>query len=169
MTGKSITLIVNNQPCRLELGDRHGAVKNSHSLAHTLRENLGLTGTKLECGKGECGACTILIDGKAVLSCLTLTIECDGKRITTIEGLEDPQTGELDPVQQSFLDSGAFQCGYCTPGIIMSVKALLDTTAASEEGKIEEALSGHYCRCISHYHVLDAVKKLCQKAGNENG
>jgi carbon-monoxide dehydrogenase small subunit len=86
-------------------------------------------------------------------------VECDGKNITTIEGLEDPQSGKLDPVQQSFLESGAFQCGFCTPGMIMSVKALLNQKPLPTEEEIKEALSGHYCRCISHYHVLEAVTK----------
>lgn len=169
MSGKSITLIVNDQHYVLDIGNQFNDVKASHSLAYTLRESLGLTGTKAECNKGECGACTVLMEGKPVLSCLTLTLECDGKRITTIEGLEDPQTGDLDPVQQSFLESGAFQCGFCTPGMIMSVKALLNTNASPTDQDVLEALSGHYCRCISHYHVLDAVQKICKKAGNIDG
>ena len=111
------------------------------------------------------------MEGEPVLSCLILTIECDGKSITTIEGLENPQTGELDLVQQSFIDSGAFQCGFCTPGMIMSVKALLGENSSPTDEEIKETLSGHYCRCISHYHVLDAVAGavLLPKAGDMDG
>ena len=159
MSERFVTLIVNNQRYELSVGNRTEDVHSSHTLAHTLRETLGLTGTKVGCDKGECGACTVLLEGKPVLSCLTLTVECDGKNITTIEGLEDPQSGKLDPVQQSFLESGAFQCGFCTPGMIMSVKALLNQKPLPTEEEIKEALSGHYCRCISHYHVLEAVTK----------
>jgi carbon-monoxide dehydrogenase small subunit len=159
MSERFVTLIVNNQRYELRVGNRPEDVRPSHTLAHTLRETLGLTGTKVGCDKGECGACTVLLEGKPVLSCLTLTVECDGKNITTIEGLEDPQSGKLDPVQQSFLESGAFQCGFCTPGMIMSVKALLNQKPLPTEEEIKEALSGHYCRCISHYHVLEAVTK----------
>ena len=159
MSERFVTLIVNNQRYELSVGNRTEDVHLSHTLSHTLRETLGLTGTKVGCDKGECGACTVLLEGKPVLSCLTLTVECDGKNITTIEGLEDPQSGKLDPVQQSFLESGAFQCGFCTPGMIMSVKALLNQKPLPTEEEIKEALSGHYCRCISHYHVLEAVTK----------
>jgi len=163
MPGNYITLTVNKQKFELTVGERHDEVKPSHTLAHTLRESLGLTGTKVGCDKGECGACTVLLEGKPVLSCLTLTVECDGKSITTIEGLEEQQSGELDPVQQAFLESGAFQCGFCTPGMIMSVKALLSRGSLPTDGEIREALSGHYCRCISHYHVLEAVSRALHK------
>ncbi len=127
------------------------------TLLDVLREELGLTGTKKGCDKGACGACTVLIDGKAVLSCLTLAVECEGKAITTIEGLANRETGELDPLQQAFIDKTAFQCGFCTPGIIMSAKALLEDNPAPTEEEVKDALSGNYCRCISHYHVLEAV------------
>ena len=163
MSEQLIALIVNNKRYDLEVGDRPNAVDPAHTLSHTLRETLGLTGTKIGCDKGECGACTVLIDGEPVLSCLTLTVECDGKSITTIEGLEDSKTGELDPVQQSFIESGAFQCGFCTPGMIMSVKALFSGNPSPTDPEIGEALSGHYCRCISHYHVLEAVAKSIAK------
>jgi carbon-monoxide dehydrogenase small subunit len=128
-----------------------------HTLAHTLRETLGLTGTKIACDHGACGSCTVLIDGEPVLSCMTLTVECDGKSITTIEGLKDQETGELDPLQQAFIDNTAFQCGFCTPGIIMSAKALLDKNPSPTEEEVKQELAGHYCRCISHYEVIKAV------------
>jgi carbon-monoxide dehydrogenase small subunit len=97
------------------------------------------------------------MDGKAVLSCMTLTVECGEKNITTIEGLRDPETGALDPLQQAFIDEGAFQCGFCTPGIIMSAKALLLENGAPTEYEVKEALSGNFCRCITHYQVVRAV------------
>ena len=101
----------------------------------------------------------------AVRSCITLTVDCDGKHITTIEGLQDPLTGALDPIQQAFLDKYAFQCGYCTPGIIMATKALLDKTPHPDDGEIKEALSGNFCRCISQYHVFEAIGEVVGKVG----
>lgn len=152
-----LNLTVNGEVYELRIGNGHGEVDPAHTLAHTIRETLNLTGTKVGCDNGACGACTVIMDGKAVLSCLILTIECDGKSITTIEGLADPRTGALDPIQQSFVDHTAFQCGYCTPGIIMSIKALLHKNHSPTEQEVKESLSGHYCRCISHYHVVEAV------------
>jgi carbon-monoxide dehydrogenase small subunit len=99
----------------------------------------------------------VIIDGKAMLACMTLTVECHGKKITTIEGLGDPTAGRLDPLQQAFIDYTAFQCGFCTPGMIMSAKALLDVNPSPTKEDVNEALSGHFCRCISHYHVAEAV------------
>ena len=122
---RSISLTVNGKVHELEIGKRPDQVDPAHTLAFTLRETLGLTGTKIACDGGACGCCTVLMDGKAVLSCMTLTIECNGKSVTTIEGLSDP-SGELHPLQQAFVDETAFQCGFCTPGIIMSAKWLLD-------------------------------------------
>ena len=101
----------------------------------------------------------VILDGNAVLSCMTLTVECDGKHITTIEGLQEESTGRLDPLQQAFVDSTAFQCGFCTPGIIMTAKAFLNERPHPTREEIKEALSGNYCRCISHYHVIDAVSE----------
>ena len=103
-------------------GAKPGEISPSHTLSQTLRETLGLTGTKISCDEGACGCCTVIMDGKAVLSCKILTIECDGKTITTIEGLRDPKTGALDPLQQAFIDHTAFQCGFCTPGMIMTAR-----------------------------------------------
>jgi aerobic carbon-monoxide dehydrogenase small subunit len=140
------------------MGGGSGKVEPSHTLTHTLRETLGLTGTKVSCDHGACGSCTVLIDGEPRLSCMTLTVECDGRTITTIEGLADPAGGALDPLQQSFIDHNAFQCGFCTPGMILSARALLNENPAPTEDQVKEALSGHFCRCISHYQVVRAVR-----------
>ncbi len=162
-----INLTVNGQPYQLEMGNQSGDVGPSETLAYTLRETLGLTGTKIGCDHGACGACTVLMDGKAILSCMVLTIEADGRSITTVEGLRDPTTGRLDPLQQAFIDHTAFQCGFCTPGILMSAKALLTENSSPTEQEVKEALSGNYCRCISHYHVLDAVMAMTRQRGSE--
>ena len=159
---RSISLTVNGKVYELEVGTRPDQVDPAHTLAFTLRETLGLTGTKIACDGGACGCCTVLMDGKAVLSCTTLTIECNGKSVTTIEGLSNP-SGELDPLQQSFIDETAFQCGFCTPGIIMSAKWLLGENPSPTEDEVKEALSGNFCRCISHYHVVRAVMAASRK------
>ncbi|MBN2059239.1 MAG: molybdopterin-dependent oxidoreductase [Deltaproteobacteria bacterium] len=157
---RSIRLHVNGKVHDLIVGRD---IKPSHTLAHTLRETLGLTGTKIACDHGGCCSCTVIIEGEPVLSCMTLTIECDGKSITTIEGLKDQKTGELNSLQQSFVDHSAFQCGFCTPGMIMSSQALLDTKPDPSEEEVREALSGHYCRCISHYEVIGAVMDVAKE------
>lgn len=154
----SVSLTVNGELYELE-------VDPSHTLVHTLRETLGLTGTKVGCDYGACGACTVLIDGKTAQSCSMLTVKCDGKSITTIEGLEDLKTGKLHPLQQAFIDNTAFQCGFCTPGQIMSAKALLDENPSPMEEDVKQALAGHFCRCISHYMVIKAVMEASQKRG----
>jgi aerobic-type carbon monoxide dehydrogenase small subunit (CoxS/CutS family) len=160
---KSIHLTVNGQEHELDIGLRPGQIDPAHTLVYTLRETLGLTGTKAACGQGACGACTVIMDGRAVNSCKILTVECDGKSITTIEGLRDSKTGELDPLQQAFIEHAAFQCGFCTPGIIMTSKALLNENPHPTEEEIKEALSGNYCRCVSHYHVLRAVLSVAER------
>jgi aerobic-type carbon monoxide dehydrogenase small subunit (CoxS/CutS family) len=152
-----LNLTVNGKVHELKIGTDPDQVDPAHTLAHTLRETLGLTGTKVSCDHGACGCCTVLMDGKAVLSCMTLTVECDGKQITTIEGLGDSKTGKIDPLQQAFIDYAAFQCGFCTPGTIMSAKALLFEKPLPTEEDVKEGLSGNFCRCISHYHVVKAV------------
>ncbi len=153
-----VSLMVNGVHRRLGVGDEPGQVAPSHTLSQTLRETLGLTGTKVSCDRGACGACTVIMDGEAVLSCMLLTVECDGRSITTVEGLSDPVTGALDPLQEAFIEHGAFQCGFCTPGILMSAKALLLRDPAPSTEAVQEALSGNFCRCITHYHVLEAVE-----------
>ena len=160
MQGKTrINLEVNGKPYELMIGKD---ILSSDTLAETLRNNLGLLGTKISCDRGACGACTVILNGKAVLSCMKLTVECDGMSLTTIEGLEDPKTGQLDPLQQSFIDHTAFQCGFCTPGIIMTVKALLNNKPKPTEDEIKLALSGNFCRCIAHYEVLKAVTAVIE-------
>ncbi len=159
-----VHITVNGEIFELDFGRGSGQVQPSHTLIHTIRETLGLTGTKISCGQGACGACTVIMDGKAVLSCQILTVECDGKTITTIEGLRDRNAGALDPLQQAFIDHTAFQCGFCTPGMIMTARALLNENPHPTEDEIKEALSGNFCRCISHYHVLRAVGSVSEKA-----
>jgi carbon-monoxide dehydrogenase small subunit len=160
MNKGNINITVNGKPHQLMVGKD---IQPQDTLAHTLRETLGYTGTKIACDHGACGACTVLMDGEAVLSCTLLTVECDGRNITTIEGLEDTKTGELHPVQQAFIDYTAFQCGFCTPGIIMSTKALLDKNPSPTEEEIKQELAGHYCRCGSQYLVLRAIQSLAEK------
>lgn len=159
---RSIHLTVNGEVYELDMGGKPGQIDPAHTLVYTLRETLGLTGTKAACGEGACGACAVIMDGKAVNSCKILTIECDGRTVTTIEGLRDPKTGALDPLQQAFIKHAAFQCGFCTPGIIMTSKALLNENPHPTEDEIKEALSGNFCRCVSHYHVVRAVLSIAE-------
>jgi len=125
-------------------------------LIDVLRNKLGLTGVKEGCGEGECGACTVLIDGDAVNSCLVMAVQARGKKIITIEGLE--KNGELDPLQSAFIENGAVQCGYCTPGMIMSAKALLIKNPKPSEEEIREAIAGNICRCTGYNNIVKAVK-----------
>ena len=164
-SNSNIRIVINGKTHELQIGDGPDAVSPNHTLAYTLRETLGLTGTKVSCDHGACGACTVHMDGNAVFSCLILTIECDGREITTIEGLSDPKTGSIDPLQQSFIDHTAFQCGFCTPGMIMSAKALLNENPHPTEEEVKEALSGNFCRCICHYQVLRAIDAAASKGG----
>jgi carbon-monoxide dehydrogenase small subunit len=124
-------------------------------LVDVLRERLALTGTKYGCGMGECGACTVLLNGRAVYACLTLAIEAHGQEITTIEGLA--RGGELDPIQRSIADAGGVQCGYCTPGMILAARALLDENPRPSEAEVRAALSGNLCRCTGYTKIIEAV------------
>ncbi|MEC9487862.1 MAG: (2Fe-2S)-binding protein [Halanaerobium sp.] len=128
------------------------------SLVEMLRERLDLLGTKEGCGNGECGACTILMDGEAVRSCLVLAAEADGSEIITIEGLNSPEG--LHPIQEAFLAEDAVQCGFCTPGFVMAVKSLLDRADNPTEEEVKEALGGHLCRCTGYEAIFRAVKRL---------
>jgi carbon-monoxide dehydrogenase small subunit len=127
------------------------------TLLELLREELEMTGTKYGCGSGECGACTVLVNGKAVNSCLFPAVEIDGATVTTIEGLSKA-SGELHPLQTAFIEQGAVQCGYCTPGMLMSAKALLDENPNPTEDEIRHALAGNFCRCTGYVQIVDAVK-----------
>lgn len=131
------------------------------SLAQFLREKLYLTGTKIGCGKGECGACTVIMDGKAVTSCIIPVMRAEGSRIQTIEGLANG--AKLHPLQEAFIEEGAIQCGFCTPGMIMSAKALLDRNPEPEKTEIREALGGNICRCTGYVNIENAVVSAVEK------
>jgi carbon-monoxide dehydrogenase small subunit len=135
-------------------------VEPHRTLLEVLREDIGLTGAKEGCGLGACGACTVLVDGAPFLSCLTLAVEVPGKRITTIEGLV--KEGGPDPVQTAFIEHGAIQCGFCTPGSILSAKALLDRNPHASREKIEEVLAGNLCRCTGYQKIVEAVESLVE-------
>jgi len=161
---EEVTFKVNGLQYSFSIGDHFGQILPSETLLDTLRNRLGLTGAKGACRQGACGCCTVIIDGDAVPSCEVLTADCEGKEIRTIEGLAKPD-GTLDPIQQAFIEYYAFQCGFCTPGIIMASRALLDKNPHATREEIGEALSGNYCRCISQYHVFDALESLTQRKG----
>lgn len=161
---RRITLLVNGKSAEVEVGPE---VYATQTLASTLREIMGLTGTKIGCNHGECGVCTVLIDGEPVCSCMVLTVECDGKNITTIEGLQDAQRGKLHPIQRAFIDNFGFQCGFCTPGIIMSTKALLYRNPNPTEQEIKEALSGNLCRCGNYPDILGSVYLAAKRMRGE--
>lgn len=154
-----IRLIVNGNPYELK-------VKPHWTLAFILREKLGLTGTKIGCDRGSCGICTVIVDGKPIYSCMMLAVDADGRNIVTIEGLSDGIM--LNPVQQAFVDNDASQCGYCTPGFIMSAKALLDSNPAPTRDEVREAFSGHICICGHTKKVVDAVL-ACAERNRQNG
>jgi aerobic carbon-monoxide dehydrogenase small subunit len=134
----------------------HVAVSPTAYLIDVLRETIGLLGTKKGCGIGDCGACTVLIDGKPALACLTLAVACAGKDITTIEGIS--KGSELHPVQKAFIDKGAVQCGFCTPGMVLSSKALLDENPRPTREEIKTALAGNLCRCTGYVKIVEAVE-----------
>ena len=133
------------------------------SLAETIRGRLHLTGAKVSCGRGECGSCTVLLDGRAVYSCLTITNACAGASVTTIEGLASP--GELHPVQRAFIDHDAVQCGFCTPGQVMAAVALLTANAAPDESEVKRAMSGNLCRCGTYPRIVAAINAAAGQLG----
>lgn len=136
-------------------------IEPKRTLLEVLREEIGLTGTKEVCDLGTCGACTVLIDKKPVLSCLTLAVTCKGKEITTIEGLKKGET--LHPLQASFIQKGAIQCGMCTPGMILSAKALLDGTPHPTESEVRTAIAGNLCRCTGYVKIIEAILAASQR------
>jgi len=150
MSKQEIALNVNGVDYELK-------VNVTATLADVLREEIGLTGTKIMCNEGECGACTVLINGTPVLSCMMLAIEAEGKEILTIEGMADPDTGELHPIQKAFAERSGMQCGVCTPGMILTAKALIDENPDPTEGEVREALSGNLCRCGNYQRITECV------------
>jgi carbon-monoxide dehydrogenase small subunit len=150
---QSLELTVNGQSHEL-LVDPH------RTLLEVLREQLGLTGAKEGCNLGDCGSCTVLLDGKPFLSCLVLAVEAQGREILTIEGLS--QNGKLHPIQESFVQHGAVQCGFCTPGMILSAKVLLDRNPRPTEAEVKEALSGNLCRCTGYVKIVEAIMETAK-------
>ena len=149
-----LTMTVNNREVTLD-------VQADELLVDVLRDRLGLIGTKVGCNEGECGACTIIMDGQAVLSCLIPALRAQGRQITTIEGLSDGKT--LHPLQQAFVDHGAVQCGYCIPGFIMSAKALLDAGPHPTRDEIKEAIAGNLCRCTGYVKIIEAIEEVADQ------
>lgn len=138
-------------------GERHElAVYPWRTLLEVLREELKLTGTKKGCDAGDCGSCTVLLDGRAILSCLMLAVKCQGSEIVTIEGLSESQ-GKLHPLQQAFIDYGAIQCGYCTPGMLLTARALLDANPDPSIEEIKKGISGNLCRCTGYTKIIEAI------------
>jgi len=157
-TRKQITLTVNGKKV-----ERH--IPSRMTLAELLREELDLTGTKVGCNRGECGSCTVILDGEPVLSCTMLAVEASGTEVLTIEGLASD--GKLHPIQEAFVEHDALQCGYCTPGMIMSIKALLDRNSSPTDEDIRRSIDGNLCRCGSYPNIikaaLEASKKMIQR------
>ena len=149
---RTITLTVNGKA-------RHVSVEPRTTLVEALRDNLGLTGTKIGCNQGQCGACTVLMNGTRVNSCLALAVMAEGAEIVTVEGLADP-TADLHPMQAAFAENDAFQCGYCTPGQILSAIACIDEGHASDAGEIREYMSGNLCRCGAYPNIVTAIEQV---------
>lgn len=145
---EEVFFTVNGEPYQLTIDSRR-------TLLEVLRESLGLTGSKQGCDTGECGACTVIVDGKAILACLTMAVACQGKNIVTIEGLAKGE--DLDPLQKAFMVKGAVQCGFCTPGLILSARALLDINPRPSGEEIKHAIAGNLCRCTGYTKVLEAI------------
>lgn len=149
-------------------GEEFEVLTETHkTLLEVLREDLGLTGTKRGCDLGSCGACTVLIDGKPYLSCLTLAIDVQGKKITTIEGLA--QDGTLHPLQHAFAEKGAIQCGFCTPGMILTAKAFLDENPTPSEENVKTAISGNLCRCTGYVKIVEAILSVVENNRGQGG
>ncbi len=148
---QTITFNLNGEPVEVE-------IEPHLTLLQLLRDKLEMTGTKEGCGMGECGACTVLLDGKAINSCIFPALEVEGRNVTTIEGIMDSQ-GNLHPIQKSFIEHGAIQCGFCTPGMILSAKALLDENPNPSEEEIRNGIAGNLCRCTGYLQIIKAIKE----------
>lgn len=155
-TRKALRLTVNGREWEVEVGA-------NETLLDTLREKLRLTGTKKGCDAGECGACTVLVGGQPMLSCLLLAVECGGRDILTIEGMADPKTGELHPIQKAFVEHNGVQCGFCTPGMILSARALLNTNSSPTEREIREAIDGNICRCTGYAGIVESISAAAEQ------
>lgn len=155
---RELELSINDEIYELEV-DPH------KTLLEVLREDLGLTGSKEGCGLGACGACTVIVDGNPILSCLTLAAEVEGKQITTIEGLT--KSGQPDVIQKAFVDHGAIQCGFCTPGAVMSAKALLDKHPHPARNEMRWAMAGNLCRCTGYVKIIDAIESVAGASESE--
>ncbi len=156
-----ITLNINDQ-------DYEVIVSPQDLLVDVIRKKIGLTGTKKGCGQGDCGSCTVLIDGKPELSCIKLAVSAVGKKITTIEGIANPD-GSLHPLQEAFLDHGAVQCGFCTPGMILSSKALIDRNPTPTREEIKTAIAGNACRCTGYVNILAAIEDYAKALAEKEG
>ena len=153
MTVHTITVNVNGE-------DEIVEVPAHWTLLQMLRYRMGLVGTKNGCAGGECGACTVMLNGVPVNSCMVLGVECDGAKIITVEGLS--HDGQLDPVQQAIMEAGGVQCGFCTPGVLISARALLDRTSKPTEAEIQEALVGNLCRCTGYVRIIEGIKQAAK-------
>ncbi|MEH0019363.1 MAG: (2Fe-2S)-binding protein [Desulfobacter sp.] len=161
MTPVPVHLIVNGEAVHL-------TVPPNRVLLDLLREDLLLTGTKEGCGLGKCGACTVLLDGKPVHACLILALQADGCRVDTIEGMADKREGRLHPLQEAFVEKGAIQCGFCTPGMINTAKALLDENPDPDTEDIKQAIAGNLCRCTGYHKIVDAVSSCACRSHNKS-
>jgi carbon-monoxide dehydrogenase small subunit len=156
---KEISTRINGEALELE-------IEPNWTLLYLLREELQMTGTHCGCEMGDCGACTVLMNGKAVPSCLVLAVEADGADLVTVEGLS--KNGELDPVQNAFVEAGASQCGFCTPGMVMATKGLLAKNPHPTEDQIRHGLAGNICRCTGYVKIVDAVKSVAEPGGSRS-
>ena len=155
---KTVKLVINGETHILE-------VEHRRTLLEVIRDDLRLTGTKKMCGQGECGSCTVLMDGLAVNACLVLALDADGKRIETIEGLA--QDGKLHPIQEAFIEKGAIQCGFCAPGMILTTKSLLAKNPTPTEVEIKTAIAGNFCRCTGYARIVDAIQSAAVRLRGE--
>lgn len=156
----TLSMILNGKEVSVE-------VEPGDLLVHVLRDRLGLIGTKLACGEGECGSCTVLVDGLTVTSCIYPALKAQGREVTTIEGLAEG--GRLHPIQQAFVDVTAPQCGYCIPGMVLSAKGLLDKNPQPTRDEIKEGISGNVCRCTGYYQIVEAIELAAQRMAEEGG